>query len=367
MGGAQTILLSLIRSLPRDQYEIVVLPYDTGSEPDTAFARAAAEAGARLTTPLKWNGWRTWNDASRTLVQIVDRYGIDMIHSHDNMSNTLVAFNRSRLRKPAIATAFGWWELNAKLKAYYAFERRFVLPRFDAVYTVSHQMAGKIISGGTSPERIAVIHTGLDPALWSPRGNREASRSALGLDPDALVVGAVGRVSPEKGHDHLLRAIALLRPEFPNVVVFLGGTGPDVQRLKELANELGLPHQLIMPGYVASAPDALEALDVAVLPSILEEGFPTASMEAQAMGLPIVASDIGGTSETIVPETTGFLCRPGDPAALAAALKALLADRSLRQRMGAAARRRVMEDFTKDAMVQKLCSLYRSTHDVASS
>ncbi|KPF64342.1 hypothetical protein IP69_18375 [Bosea sp. AAP35] len=363
MGGAQTILLSLIRSLPRDAVEIVVAPYDSGEEADRVFASMAAAAGACLAEPVPWRGWRSWPAAVAALSRIVDKERIDLIHSHDNMSNTLVAFSRARLARPAIATAFGWWELNAKLKALYAFERRFVLPRFDAVYTVSHQMAGKIIRAGTPKDRVEVIHTGIDSAAWAPGGHRVESRARLGIGQEALVVGAVGRISHEKGHEHLLGAMAILMSEFPDLLAFLGGTGPDMQGLREIASELGLSDRLVMPGYVASVAQALEMLDVAVLPSVLEEGFPTASMEAQAAGLPIVASDIGGTGETLVPGVTGFLCPPGNAAALAAALRPLLLDTRLRQRMGNAARRRVAEDFTLEGMLVKIEALYRSVLD----
>ncbi len=363
MGGAQTILLSLISSMPRDAVEIVVAPYDSGEEGDRIFASTAATAGACLTEPVPWRGWRSWQAAVATLGRIVVEERIDLIHSHDNLSNTLVAFSRGRLARPAIATAFGWWELNAKLKAFYAFERRFVLPRFDAVYTVSHQMAGKIIRAGTPRDRVEVIHTGIDCAAWAPEGHRLESRARLGIGQHALVVGAVGRISHEKGHEHLLGAMAILAAEFPDLLAFLGGTGPDMQRLREIASGFGLSDRLIMPGYVASAAQALEMLDVAVLPSVLEEGFPTASMEAQAAGLPMVASDIGGTGETLVPGVTGLLVPPGDAAALATALRPLLLDAGLRQRMGTAARRRVAEDFTLEGMLVKIEALYRSVLD----
>jgi len=357
MGGAQTILLSLIRSLPRDAFEIVVVPFETGSVADRTFAEAAERAGATIVEPLRWRGFKDFAAAQATLRAIAERHRIDLVHSHDNLSNTLVGLDR-RLGRPRIATAFGWWELNLKLKAYYALERRLVLPRFDAVYTVSHDMERKIRAGGTRPERIAVIHTGLDMAPFRPRGGRDATRQRLAPGDDRLLVGAVGRISAEKGHEHLLRAVQRLAPSHPGLTVVLAGTGPDTGRLKALAGELGVADRLVMPGYVADAAEILEALDIAVLPSVLDEGFPTAAIEAQAAGLPIVASDIGGTRETLVDGVTGRLVPPGDDAALAAALAELATDAGLRQRMGAAARQRIARDFTLDGMIGAMAGLY---------
>ncbi len=356
MGGAQTILLTLIRSLPRSDFEIVLAPFSSG-EADQTFTEAAEKAGATIAEPVRWRGFRDWQGATATLRRIITDEHIDLVHSHDNLSNTLVGLG-VRPRLPAIATAFGWWELNAKLKAYYAIERRLVLPRFDAVYTVSHDMAAKIRRGGTPGGRIAVIHTGLDAARFAPRGRRDAVRARLGLGPGALAVGAVGRVSIEKGHEHLLEAVRRLAPRHPGLTAVLAGTGPDVARLKQRASDLGIKDRLVMPGYVEDATEILEAIDIAALPSVLAEGFPTASMEAQAAGLPIVASDIGGTRETLTVGETGFLCPPGDAAALAATLEPLLADADLRRRMGAAARRRVENDFTLTGMLQAMGGLY---------
>ena len=357
MGGAQTILLTLIQALPRERFTIVLAPFDSGGEADATFTRAAADAGAEIAEPVRWSGFRDWRGATATLSRLIATEGIDLVHSHDNLSNTLIGLG-VRTDRPMIATAFGWWELNAKLKAYYAIERRLVLPRFDAVYTVSHDMAAKIRRGGTEDDRIAVIQTGLDAARFTSRGRRAAVRARLGLGPDALAVGAVGRVSIEKGHEHLLEAVRRLAPRHPGLVAVLGGTGPDVERLKQRATALGIADRLVMPGYVADATEILEALDIAVLPSVLAEGFPTASMEAQAAGLPIVASDIGGTRETLVVGETGFLCPPGDAEALAASLAPLLEDAGLRQRMGAAARRRIAADFTLEGMVAAMSGLY---------
>lgn len=359
MGGAQSILLSLIRNMPRDRFEILVTPWDTGIEADAVFAREAAQAGARLTEPIRWQGWRaSAASATAQLAALVAAEAIDVLHTHDNVSSTLVGWSRRWFPGPSVATAFGWWELNLKLKLLYGIERRMALPRFDRVYTVSEDMARKIRASGTDPARLEVIHTGLDMADWSPRGTRAVVRARHGIAPDALVVGALGRVSSEKGLDHLIAAMVQLTPEFPNLVAFLVGRGPYLPRLREMAAAAGLEARFLTPGFVQDGAAALEALDVAVMPSILPEGFPTASVEAQALGLPIVASDIGGTRETLVPGQTGVLVPPGDPGALAQALAPLLRDAALRQRMGTAARARVEAELALPGMLHRMAGFY---------
>jgi glycosyltransferase involved in cell wall biosynthesis len=360
MGGAQSIILSLIRSLPRDRFRILVAPWQAGIEADDVFADAAAAAGATLTGPIRWQGWRSLRAAQDRIAALIAEHRVDMVHCHDNVSNTLVGLARGRFALPAVASAYGWWDMNLKLRLLYAFERRFALTRFDRVYTVGHDMAGKLRAAGVRPERIDVIHTGLDLDVWAPRGTRAAVRAGFGIPPGAVVVGALGRVSREKGLDHLLAAMTMLRPEFPDLTALLVGRGPDLDRIRGLAQAAGLGDRVVMPGFFADGAAALEAMDIAVMPSVLAEGFPTAAIEAQALGLPVVASDIGGTRETLVPGQTGTLVPPGDPAALAAALRPLLADPALRARTGAAARARIAAGFALPQMLDRIGAFYEA-------
>lgn len=358
MGGAQSILLSLVQHLPTRGFEIFVVPWDSGIEADATFAAAAAEAGARLTEPLRWTGWSGFAATRRALAGIVARHRIDILHTHDNVSNCLAASSRRLFGGPHAATAFGWWELNAKLRLLYGLERRLALPRADRVYTVSYDMAAKIRASGTPDQRIAVIHTGLDLETWSPRGRRAAVRAELGIPRDAVVVGALGRVSAEKGLDHLLNAAAEMMPAHPDLQVLVVGKGPHLETLRAMARRPDLAGRVHLPGFFADGPAALEAMDVAAMPSILPEGLPTAALEAQALGLPLVASDIGGTRETIVAGQTGTLIAPGDAAALAAALRPLISDAGLRQRMGSAARARILAEFSLPRMLDDLTAFY---------
>lgn len=358
MGGAQSILLSLIRRLPPERFEILVAPWDAGIDADRTFASEAGRAGARLTAPLRWAGWRSSRSVVGALSDLVAAERVDVLHCHDNVTNMLVGLSRRRFPGATVASAFGWWEINLKLRFLYAAERRLALPRFDAVYTVSDDMAGKLRRSGVAADRIDVIRTGIDAGLWSPRGRRAELRAAWGIPPEATVLGTVGRISAEKGHDHLLGAVRRLTDRHPGLVVLLAGKGPDMERLAGLARGMNLADRLIMPGYVADGAAAYEAMDIAVMPSVLDEGLPTAALEAQAAGLPIVASDIGGTRETLVDGGTGRLAPPGDADALAVALAPLVEDPALRARMGAAAQARILGEFSLDGMLDALCAFY---------
>ena len=154
-------------------------------------------------------------------------------------------------------------------------------------------------------------------------------------------------------------AIHVLLPHHPRLALLIAGTGGERPRLEARARELGIEGRVRFAGFVRDPVDAYAAMDVFALPSILPEGLPTTSLEAQAAGLPVVASDIGGTADTIAVGRTGELVPPGDAAALAAALGGLLADPARRSRMGAAARARVERDFTLAAMIDRMATIYR--------
>jgi glycosyltransferase involved in cell wall biosynthesis len=206
---------------------------------------------------------------------------------------------------------------------------------------------------------VRVVHTGLDREAFATPPDRQAMRARFGLDPGATVVGTLGRIAPEKGHRHLIDAVARLLPAHPGLALLIAGTGSERAALEAQAATLGIAHAVRFVGFVADAAEAYAAMDVFALPSVLPEGLPTSSLEAQAAGLPVVASDIGGTADTIALGETGALVPPGDVPALAAALERLIADPGMRMRMGAAARVRIERDFALPTMIERIASIYR--------
>jgi len=202
-----------------------------------------------------------------------------------------------------------------------------------------------------------VIHTGLgQDSLESPLTAGDA-RERLGLPRGAFVVGVVARLSGEKGHLVLLSAIARMTGA-PDAHLLVVGTGYMQPILARRAQELGLEGRVHIPGYVDDLPAALKAMDVCVLPSILDEGFPTVLLEAQMAGLPVIGADIGGMRETMLPGVTGLLARSGDPDDLASALEQLRSDPALRASMSAAARPWVEQTFPLSAMMDGVSRMY---------
>ena len=167
------------------------------------------------------------------------------------------------------------------------------------------------------------------------------------------VVGAIGRFEPQKGFDLLIRALA----HIDGVSLVLVGEGSERPRLEELAESVGVADRVVWQGWTDEARSYLGTFDVVALPSRFE-GFPLALLEALLARSAVVATDVGSVAEAVRDGETGFLVPAEDPAALAGAIRRLLADSELRRRLGEEGRRLVLERFTADHMAQGFERLY---------
>lgn len=169
----------------------------------------------------------------------------------------------------------------------------------------------------------------------------------------------LGRLGERKGVYDLLRAVAALIPDYPDLRVLLGGDG-DLEAVRSQADALGIGGHVELLGWVKGAEKSrlLNAASVYVLPSY-NEGLPMSVLEAMAHGLPVIATPVGGISEAISDGVEGFLVVPGDQAALADRLRRLLTSEQLRRRMGEAAKKKVERLFSTEVVVPQFEALYR--------
>jgi len=207
-----------------------------------------------------------------------------------------------------------------------------------------------------------LLGNGVDLGRFDPdrfgAADRTAVRAELGVPDDAVVVGAVGRLVAEKGYPELFEAMETL-PAGRFVLIVAGGDDPDkpdalARRVVRRAEAAGVRFL----GQRSDVDRLYAAMDLFVLASH-REGFPRAAMEATAMGLPVVATDIRGCRQVVDPGVTGLLVPVGDPAALAAAVAAIGDDQGRRAAMARAARHRALERFDEDRVVATVLATYR--------
>jgi glycosyltransferase involved in cell wall biosynthesis len=212
------------------------------------------------------------------------------------------------------------------------------------------------------PERLRLIHNGVDTSRYGAGADAAANGRPEGLTeiPEGcLVVGSVGRLHPVKGHRYLVEAWPHVRRRFPEArLLLVGPAWPDQEKtIRDAAAGAGVSDRLVLAGLRDDVHRLLPRMDVVALPS-LTEGFSNVIIEAGAAGRPVVATRVGGNPEAIVEGETGLLVPPRDPVALGDAINTLLADPERRQRMGAAARRRVHALYTVERMVERWEKLY---------
>lgn len=211
---------------------------------------------------------------------------------------------------------------------------------------------------GIPRERISIVHSGVEvpPAPFSSE-HRIAAREQLGVDNEVLLVGTIGQLVPHKGHTHLIDAFAQILPRFPSARLVVLGEGQLDRSLHEQAQRLGIDSAILFPGYVPHAKSLLPAFDLYVSSSV-EEGLGTSILDAQATGLPVVATSAGGSAETVQDGVTGLLVPPADPSQLAVAMLSLLTDPSRRASLGSAGPAWIRQHFSTEAMIEGTVRVY---------
>ncbi len=297
-----------------------------------------------------------------SLVRVFRRGQYDVVHTHSSKAGILARLAARIARVPVVVHTVHGWGFNDRQRplvrnAYVSLERWWA--RFtDALITVTPRDAERGLSIGIGqPGLYTTIRSGIDIARFgASRQRREAVRAELGLAKSDRVVISVMRLTPQKAPLDLIDAVARLVRDVPDARVVIVGDGPLRNAVETRRRELGLGKRLILTGIRRDVPELLSAADVLALSS-LWEGLPRVIPQAMAAGLPVVATAIDGSAEAIVHGETGILVPPRDPAALGAALAALLRDPERARAMGEAGRARVVE-FDMYRMVDAIEALY---------
>lgn len=281
----------------------------------------------------------------------------EIVHAHDLWSN-LVGMSAAMLaRVPVRITSQRDLSHDAWYGTYRRRVMRFVQSRSSAVIVNAEAIRDGLISkDGLPPEKVRVIHNGVDLACFQhSAANREQLFPNSGGKTLVVLVGNMN--SDVKGHPYLIAAAPEIGKSFTNTQFVLVGDGPQRPMYEAQVEALGLKNNFIFMGRRTDVPQILASCDVAVLPS-LAEGLPNAVLEYLASGLPVVASALGGNLEVVQDGVTGVLVPSQDSQALADALIRLLSDDNLRLTLGAAGRQHVAQNFSFDRLVSEVDNLY---------
>lgn len=281
------------------------------------------------------------------ILRLIRREHVDVIHAHSSRDAWLAGAAGKMLG----VTVFRTRHLLTRIGGRYVYTHL-----TDRVITVSEGVREYLISAGVPAERIIAVPTGINLRRFdASRTDLMDMRAHFKIPRDAFVIGLIAVLRRAKGHRFLLQAVRQLAPEFPRIKLLIAGTGPQEQNIRNLIQQLGLEEQVVMLGHQDDIPSLLTALDVFVLPAT-EEALGTALIEATAMGVPVIATRIGGIPEVL--GDAGLLFESEDVEGLMNHLRALIRSPDLVKRLHAQGQARARELYDENLMVRRTEELY---------
>jgi glycosyltransferase involved in cell wall biosynthesis len=235
--------------------------------------------------------------------------------------------------------------------------------RYDAaarIVAISRWSAERVIGSGIPESKLAIVYEGIEIPARPSGEQRAQARARWGVPADAPLLGCVGVLSPDKGQEWLIRALADLRKKFPSAKLLLAGDGPCRERLQRLARELGVADAVIFAGFISDVDSVYAALDMFLLPSFFE-ALSNALMSAMAYAIPSVAFNLGGPAEIIEDGKSGLLVEPANVESLCTAISKILDDVAVANRMGENGRYRIEQDFSAAKMVGEMLRVYEES------
>lgn len=358
VGGLENGLVNIINRIPEDRYRHVIISLTDVSEFRQRITRNDVPCIALHKRPgndigMFWKLWRLFRELRPAIVHSRNLAALEAqlpawlagvpcrIHGeHGRDVHDLDGSSRK-----------------------YRLIRRFYRPLVQRYVPLSRELGDYLHQQvGVADDRVRLICNGVDIERFRPgQQQRRDSIFPCGFaHHDSIVIGHVGRLEPVKDQLTLVRAfteLCLRRPQDTRLRLVLIGDGSLRHELESLVVQNDIQKRVWLAGSAENVPQLLQAMDVFVLPS-LAEGISNTILEAMACGLPVVATRVGGNAELVVEGETGSLVSRADPGAMAEALLRYLEDDSLRDRHGAAARRRAEKHFSIHGMVNRYLEVY---------
>jgi glycosyltransferase involved in cell wall biosynthesis len=354
-GGPERQMLGLAQSLPRhDRSTFLSFPERGLCRPFLEQARREGFVAAALdhNTP-------NFAAAARELARRLRDLRADVLCCHGYKSDLVGALAARRRGLPIVAVSRGWTAATWRVR-FYEWLDRLSLPRMDAVVCVSEGQARKVRKAGVHADRLHVFRNAIDTDRFRPAApSGRAFLQSFFSRPRALLVGAAGRLSPEKGFDILVEAAAPVIAACPHAGFVLFGDGPLRDALARRIARLGLQEHFVLAGFRADLDRWLNGFDLTVLPSYTE-GLPNVVLESFAARVPVVATAVGGTPEVITDGVNGYLVPPGQPGPLAQRIVDLLGSDVLRSRMGQCGHQEIRKNFTFEAQARQYRALFET-------
>lgn len=281
----------------------------------------------------------------KALREICEREKVTIWHGHDYKSNLYGLLLKKKAKLRLITTVHGWVKHTRKTPIYYAVDR-WCIKRYEQVVCVSRDLEAKCLEFGVNRDRLHHIANAIDVEEFQTR--RDAREFS-----GRIVIGAVGRLSVEKGFDLLISAVATLVHEGLDLELHIAGEGEEREALLKHAQDSGIADRVKLLGFQSDTVALFESFDLFCLSS-LREGLPNVVLEAMSMEVPVLATRCGGMESFATDREEALLCETGSAEALANGLRELAGGSELRTQLTRTARARIERDFSFAARMRRL-------------
>jgi len=381
LGGAEKRLSEIVENLPREEFQFTVGCVSRGGEYEERIRATGTPVEILGYRPLRQDGRIVPGNllqplaTARRFQALVDRHRPDVVHAWLPICNVVAgrALSRWRYRRIALIASRILTGEYRQANPLIPLAEMLGARRAEIVYCNSGAVAADVISSEpwVDASIIRIVRNGVDTRRFHPAEDRAAVRRALGIDENARVIVVIAALRAHKGHAVLLEALGRLlylyggqasglpAPARADVKVYLVGADQgEGEPLRQAVERLGLRETVEFAGPRRDVPQWMQAADLLVLPS-LAEGLPNVLLEAQASGLPCVATRLPGCEEALGGEQFGRLVPPNDPQALAGAMGELLDDAAARQELARKSRAHVEQEHGMERMFERFVGLYR--------
>lgn len=350
--GARKSLLLLLEQLNKNKFTPIVVCSKDGD-----LVRELENRKIK-TEILRFHGWRKLRNIKYipstviSLVKLIKKEKIELIHCNEFWLNPYGVISARITRIPCITHIRTSLDIK-KVKNY-------LLAHSDKLITVSNETRRPIEKFPKIFKKTVTIYNGVDTGKFNPNIKSDEVRRELNIASDEIVVGVIGQLYPDKGQKTFIQAASIVLKKYPKTKFLIVGEAKKERyetQLRDVVDELGLQNEIIFTGKRNDIPQILSILDIFALPT-LNEGFARVIIEAMACGKPVIATSVGGNSEAVINGITGFIIPMNSPYILAQKIMELTENESLRRKMGAMGRQRVVNNFSLEHYVGDIEKVY---------
>jgi glycosyltransferase involved in cell wall biosynthesis len=365
VGGIERVVYEQSKRLRQKQFEPMVLTNRIGTEKQYSYDGIRVQCydslsiGFRLGIPYPIPSVTSY----KTFLEAIKSNDLIHAHGHPYLSSFIAAKLAKRYSKPLVVTQHNtfieyenFWDTVERVNDVAVGKE--VLKEADKIIVVSNATRNYVLSLGADPERIAVLHNGVDLDRFKPlTGIKDEVRKRLRIPENAVVVLTVRRLVYKNGIDTLIESAEIAIKKNPRLVFLVVGQGPDFEQVKARIEQLGIENNFRLTGFVSDEdlPFYYNASDFFVLPSKSGEGLPLVALEAMACGRPVIATNVGGISE-IMTKDWGKIVPPDAPDSLAEAVLEFSHGETSALKRGL--RTMIEQKYSWDTNVKKLAKIY---------